>query len=95
MNLFDVLPLIRNAGEIILGSNTPFSAANYCGGSQCRTSTGGRARTYSPVSVRDFLKYSSVIYATKTGNALMAEHVAVLAEYEGFPAHKNAVQKRR
>ena len=92
---FDVLPLIRNAGEIILGDNTPFSAANYAVGANAVLPTGGRARTYSPVSVRDFMKYSSVIYATKAGNALLAEHVAVLAEYEGFPAHKNAVQKRR
>ncbi|WP_319561495.1 histidinol dehydrogenase [Marispirochaeta sp.] len=92
---FDVLPLIRNAGEIILGSNTPFSAANYAIGANAVLPTGGRARTYSPVSVRDFMKYSSVIYATRAGNALLSEHVEVLAEYEGFPAHKNAVLKRR
>ena len=92
---FDVLPLIRNAGEIILGDTTPFSAANYAVGANAVLPTGGRARTYSPVSVRDFMKYSSIIYATKAGNALLAEHVAVLAEYEGFPAHKKAVQTRR
>ena len=91
---FDVLPLIRNAGEIILGSNTPFSAANYAVGANAVLPTGGRARTYSPVSVRDFMKYSSVVYTTRTGSALLAESVAVLAEYEGFPAHLNAVRKR-
>ena len=92
---FDVLNLIRNAGEIILGDTTPFSAANYAVGANAVLPTGGRARTYSPVSVRDFMKFSSVIFSTKAGSALMAEHVAVLAEYEGFPAHCNAVRKRK
>ncbi len=91
---FDVLPLIRNAGEIILGDTTPFSAANYTVGANAVLPTGGRARTYSPVSVRDFMKFSSVIFSTKAGASLMAEHVATLAEYEGFPAHCNAVRKR-
>ena len=91
---FDVLPLIRNAGEIILGSNTPFTAANYVVGANAVLPTGGRARTFSPVSVRDFMKYSSVIYTSRSGGALLAEHAAVLAEYEGFPAHLNALRKR-
>jgi histidinol dehydrogenase len=91
---FDVLPLIRNAGEIILGSNTPFTSANYAVGANAVLPTGGRAKTWSPVSVRDFMKYSSIVYTTRTGSALLADHVAVLAEYEGFPAHLNAVRKR-
>lgn len=92
---FDVLPLIRNAGEIILGGNTSFSAANYAIGANAVLPTGGRAKTFSPVSVRDFMKYSSVIYTTKSGSALLADPVATLAEYEGFPAHRNAALRRK
>lgn len=92
---FDVLPLIRNAGEILLGGTTAFSAANYAIGANAVLPTGGRAKTYSPVSVRDFMKYSSVIYTTKSGSALLADPVATLAEYEGFPAHRNAALRRK
>ena len=91
---FDVLSLIRNAGEIILGDNTPFSAANYLIGANAVLPTGGKAATYSSVSVRDFIKYSSVIYSTEIGFKAYKEHVKVLSEYEGFIAHKNAVIKR-
>ncbi|MBN2510310.1 MAG: histidinol dehydrogenase [Spirochaetales bacterium] len=91
---FDVLSLIRNAGEIILGENTPFSAANYLTGANAVLPTGGKAKTFSAVSVRDFIKYSSVIYSTAIGYEGYKEHVKVLSDYEGFAAHKNAVVKR-
>jgi histidinol dehydrogenase len=89
-----LLPFIRNAGEILLGSNTPFSAANYAAGPNAVLPTGGMARTWSPVSVRDFMKYSSVIEITREGLATMSPHVKALAEYEDFPAHKNAFTGR-
>ncbi|OQX28652.1 MAG: histidinol dehydrogenase, partial [Spirochaeta sp. LUC14_002_19_P3] len=59
---FAVLGKISNAGEIILGGNCPFSAANYATGANAVLPTGGRARTWSGVSVADFKKRSSVIY---------------------------------
>ncbi|TFG63250.1 MAG: histidinol dehydrogenase [Spirochaetales bacterium] len=89
-----LLPLIRNAGEILLGSSTPFSAANYAAGPNAVLPTGGMARTWSPVSVRDFMKFSSVIEITAEGLKGMAPHVKALAEYEDFPAHKNAFTGR-
>ena len=91
---FDVLSLIQNAGEILLGDNTPFSAANYLIGANAVLPTGGKAKTYSAVSVRDFIKYSSVIYSTGIGFKGYKEHVEVLSEYEGFAAHKKAVTGR-
>lgn len=91
---FDLLPRIVNAGEILLGDNTPFSAANYVIGANAVLPTGGGAKTYSAVSVRDFVKYSSVVYSTRRGCELCAPRVAALAGYEGFITHGNAVTQR-
>jgi histidinol dehydrogenase len=88
---FDTLGLIRNAGEILLGNNVPFSAANYSVGANAVLPTGGHARTWSGISVGDFKKRSSVVYMTESGLSDLRSHAAVLAEYEGFPAHRKAL----
>jgi histidinol dehydrogenase len=92
--VFETLSLITNAGEILLGEHTPFSVANYLAGPNAVLPTGGTAKTFSPVSVRDFMKYSSVIHVTSQGYHNVRDHVITLAEYEGFPAHANALRKR-
>ena len=91
---FDTLALIENAGEILLGENTPFSLANYSTGANAVLPTGGGAKTYSAVSVRDFIKYSSVVYASKNGLESASAHVKALADYEGFITHGNALKER-
>lgn len=91
---FAELSEIGNAGEILLGEHTPFSLANYAAGANAVLPTGGAARTYSPVSVRDFSKYSSVVYATAGALQAAAHTVTTLADYEGFPAHARAIRRR-
>ncbi len=91
---FAELSSIRHAGEILLGEHTPFSLANYAAGANAVLPTGATARTFSPVSVRDFVKHSSIVYATEKGLSGAAETVAALADYEGFPAHSRAVRRR-
>ncbi len=91
---WETLSLIRNAGEILLGENTPFSAANYATGPNAVLPTGGTARTYSAVSVRDFTKHSSVIHVTPAGYRDLKDHVITLAEYEGFFSHAEALKRR-
>jgi len=91
---FDTLSLIKNAGEILLGENTPFSLANYAIGPNAVLPTGGRATTCSAVSVRDFIKYSSVIYNTKQGYDTLKGPVTLLADYEGFYNHARALKAR-
>ncbi|WP_455382302.1 histidinol dehydrogenase, partial [Salinispira pacifica] len=94
VNPWETLALIENAGEILLGDTTPFSVANYLAGANAVLPTGGRARTYSAVSVRDFIKYSSVVHVTEAGLAEASDHVIALADYEGFPAHAGAMRSR-
>ena len=92
---WDTLELIENAGEILLGDNVPFSVANYAAGPNAVLPTGGNARTWSPVSVRDFMKYSSVIYATGRALEAISPAVTTLADYEGFPSHSRALTRRK
>ena len=87
--------LIINAGEILLGQNTPFSIANYSTGANAVLPTGGMAKTFSPVSVRDFMKFSSIIKVDAEGLADITPHVTELADYEGFVTHANALKLRK
>jgi len=88
---FATLKLIRHAGEILLGNNVPFSAANYSVGANAVLPTGGSARTWSGVSVADFKKRNSVIIMSEEGLDELRGHAASLAEYEEFPAHQRAL----
>jgi histidinol dehydrogenase len=89
------LSLVHNAGEILLGQHTPFSLANYAIGANAVLPTGGKARTCSALSVRDFMKFSSVASLTEAGGQALRDAAVTLADYEGFPAHAKALRERR
>jgi histidinol dehydrogenase len=91
---FVTLNKIRNAGEILLGPLTPIPTANYCLGLNAILPTGGFARSFSSVSVQDFLKRSGVGYLSREGYERLQETTALLADYEDFPAHAMAIRKR-
>ncbi len=91
---FITLNKIQNAGEILLGQLTPIPIANYCLGLNAILPTGGFARSFSSVSVHDFLKRSGVGYLSKEGYAKLQGITATLADYEDFPAHAMAIRKR-
>ncbi len=89
-----ILSKITNAGEILLGKHSPFSIANYIAGANAVLPTGGMARSYSGVSVKDFIKESVIIQVTPKGFEKLSPHVQTLAEYEGFYFHKKALEYR-
>ncbi|PJF28991.1 MAG: histidinol dehydrogenase [Phototrophicales bacterium] len=91
---FIALNKIRNAGEILLGHMTPIPTANYCLGLNAILPTGGFARSFSSVSVWDFLKRSGIGYLSKEGYGRLQGITATLADYEDFPAHAFAIRKR-
>lgn len=91
---FVTLNKIRNAGEILLGPLTPIPTANYCLGLNAILPTGGFARSFSSVSVWDFLKRTGVGYLSLEGYQRLQGITATLADYEGFPAHAMAIRKR-
>jgi histidinol dehydrogenase len=57
--------------------------------------TGGHARTWSPLSVHDFMKRTSIAQVTRAGYRTLAPYAHTLATYEGFDAHANAVSPLR
>jgi len=91
---FAILPKLRNAGEILIGQYTPYCTGNYCVGTNACLPTGGFAHTFSCTTVFDFLKRTGIAYLTQEGYASLSETTRRLAEFEGFPAHANAVTDR-
>lgn len=86
---------ITEASEILMGPHTPCSIANFGLGPNAVLPTSRWARTYGPLSVTDFVKRSSIGYVTKPAYPEFAKHARVLANYEGFSSHYNAVSEMR
>ncbi len=85
---------IENAGEILVGQNTPISAANFAIGVPTTLPTGGYARVNSGVTARHFRKRSSVAYLTRGALAGLADTTLALAEFENFPQHAASIRIR-
>jgi histidinol dehydrogenase len=92
---FAYLGRIENAGEVLLGKHTPVTLGNFVLGPNAVLPTSRAAMTHSPLSVFDFMKRISVGYVTSVGYPMLAKHARVLATYEGFDAHANAVSEIR
>ncbi|HVO44538.1 MAG TPA: histidinol dehydrogenase [Aggregatilineales bacterium] len=91
---FSTMNRIKNAGEILLGPYTPIPTSNYTLGLNAILPTGGFARSFSSVSVWDFLKRSGIGFMNRVGYESLQEATATLADYEDFPAHAMAIRKR-
>lgn len=89
------LPMIKNAGEILLGEHTPSTLGNFVLGPSHVLPTSGWAKTFSALSVHDFMKRTSIVEVTAQAYPELARHAAVIARYEGFDAHANAVSDLR
>jgi histidinol dehydrogenase len=89
-----VVPQLKHAGEILIGEYTPPSLGNYGIGINHVLPTSGFAHTYSCTTVWDFLKRTSVSRCTKAGFESLIQPVTTLTDYEGFPAHGDALRKR-
>src|SRR6056297_2874322 len=92
---FDILPEIQNAGSIFLGEYTPEPIGDYYAGPNHVLPTEGTARFFSPLSVRDFVKYSGFVYYSKKALKEAADDVITLAEGEGLTAHANSIKIRQ
>lgn len=84
-----------NAGEILIGQDTPFSAANFVIGCPASLPTSGFARVSSGITAATFLKRTAVARANGAALARMSDSVVALADHEGFPAHAAAIHRRR
>jgi histidinol dehydrogenase len=92
---FQYLGRLEHAGEILLGRHTPPTLGNFVIGVNHVLPTSGWAKTGSPLTVHDFMKRTSVAYVTGKGYPELAKHAEVIARYEGFDGHANAVSETR
>lgn len=93
-NPFEILPAIKNAGAIFLGHFTPESVGDYLAGPNHTLPTGGTARFFSPLSVDDFVKKSSLIYFSEGALGRLGDDVIRIAHLEGLSAHAASVAIR-
>jgi len=94
-NPFVDLEKIENAGEILLGDYTPITLCNFLLGPNAILPTGGFAKTYSAVSVEDFLKRTSLGYVSKEGFEKVRDKAVTFATTEGFETHALAAKERK
>lgn len=93
-NPFEVMTKIENAGAIFIGEYSSEPLGDYFAGPNHVLPTNGTAKFFSPLSVDDFIKKSSIIYYSK--EALMPIHKDIIqfAKSEQLTAHANSIQVR-
>ncbi|MDH3863916.1 MAG: histidinol dehydrogenase, partial [Gammaproteobacteria bacterium] len=89
-----LLPAIRNAGSVFVGQWTPESVGDYCSGTNHVLPTYGYARSYSGLSLDQFMRGMTVQELTRDGLAGLSGTVVTLAGLEGLDAHASAVTRR-
>lgn len=85
---------IRTAGAVFLGRHTPEAIGDYVAGPSHVLPTSRSARFSSGLSVRDFLRRTSVVGCSEEGLAAIGPSASVLAEAEGLDAHRLSVDVR-
>ena len=91
---FNMLPKIKNAGAIFLGHYTPEPLGDYMAGPNHVLPTGGTARFFSPLSIDDYIKKSSIISFSQDALSNLGEDVIKFANAEGLTAHANSIRVR-
>ncbi|MGI8644628.1 MAG: histidinol dehydrogenase, partial [Thermomicrobiales bacterium] len=89
-----VMPLIRHAGGVFIGENSPEALGDYTAGPSHVMPTGGTARFSSPIHVADFTKVISVGAANQAAIQRLGPATSSLARAEGLTAHARAIEQR-
>lgn len=93
-NPFDVMTRIRNAGAIFIGSYSSEPLGDYFAGPNHVLPTNGTAKFFSPLSVDDFIKKSSVIYYSREALEDIHQDIIDFATAEQLTAHANSIKVR-
>ena len=91
---FEVMPKIKNAGAMFLGENSSEPLGDYYAGPNHILPTNGTARFFSPLSVDDFIKKSSIISYSREALYNAHEDIELFAKNEGLTAHANSIHVR-
>ena len=93
-NPYEVMTKIRNAGAIFLGPYASEPLGDYFAGPNHVLPTNGTAKFFSPLSVDDFIKKSSIIAYSKEALQAVHEDIETFAKAEGLTAHANSIHVR-
>lgn len=93
-NPFEDMTRIHNAGAMFLGPYSSEPLGDYYAGPNHVLPTNGTAKFFSPLSVDDFVKKSSIIYYSKEALELVHKDIEDFAEAEQLTAHANSVRVR-
>ena len=90
----ELLPGVKHAGAIFMGSYSAESLGDYCAGPNHVLPTGRTARFSSPLGVYDFQKKTSLIKCGNGSVSNIAEVASILARGEGLTAHARSAEFR-
>lgn len=93
-NPFEIMTKIKNAGAIFLGEYSSEPLGDYYAGPNHILPTNGTARFFSPLSVDDFIKKTSIISYSKDALSTVRHDIEAFAESEGLTAHANSIKVR-
>ena len=93
-NPFEVMMKIQNAGAIFIGEYSSEPLGDYFAGPNHVLPTNGTAKFFSPLSVDDFIKKSSIIYYSKEALEPIQKDIIAFAEAEQLTAHANSIRVR-
>ena len=91
---FMMMTKIKNAGAIFIGEYSSEPLGDYMAGPNHTLPTNGTAKFFSPLSVDDFIKKSSIISYNKEALESIHNDIETFAKSEGFTAHANSIAVR-
>lgn len=91
---FMVMTKIKNAGAIFIGEYSSEPLGDYMAGPNHILPTNGTAKFFSPLSVDDFIKKSSIISYSREALEPIYKDVVTFANSEGLTAHANSIAVR-
>ncbi len=93
-NPFDIMTKIKNAGAIFLGEYSSEPLGDYFAGPNHVLPTNGTAKFFSPLSVDDFIKKSSIISYSREALEEIHKDIEDFAASEQLTAHANSIKVR-
>jgi len=93
-NPFEVMTKIRNAGAIFIGEYASEPLGDYFAGPNHILPTNGTAKFFSPLSVDDFIKKSSIISYSREALQKVHKDIESFAKAEQLTAHANSIHVR-
>lgn len=91
---FHVMTKIKNAGAIFIGEYSSEPLGDYFAGPNHVLPTNGTAKFFSPLSVDDFTKKSSIVYYSREALEPVHKDIIRFAEAEQLTAHANSIRVR-